>query len=217
MKKNYHEKRKEKLAPRYRLKRRGYEVIEAIKKHHPLNINAILDIGSADGLMLSRIKKEFPSAECIGLEYSGELIKTCEDKNIKIIQGDAQNPPFQNDSFDVVCAAALIEHVENPIKMLEEAYRVLKPGGIIIITTPDPFFDKIAQAIGHIEKDLHQETFSIKKLKNYFLKTNFKVLEAKKFMFSPIGFPFEIQIEKILRFFKIDFILLNQLIVGRKN
>lgn len=216
MEKSFHEGREKKLALRYRLKRRGYEVIEAIKKYHPLNINAILDIGSADGLMLSRIKKEFPSAECIGLEYSEELIKTCEDENIKIVQGDAQNLPFQNDSFDVVCAAALIEHVENPIKMLEEAFRVLKPDGIIIITTPDPFFDKIAQAIGHIEKGLHQETFTIKKLKDYFNKTGFRVLEAKKFMFSPIGFPFEIQIEKTLRFLKMDFILLNQLIVGKK-
>lgn len=216
MTQNYHQERKIRLSRRYRLKRRGYEVIEAIRKHHPLNIEAILDVGTADGLMLSRIKKEFPSAECVGLEYNEKLIKTCEDKSIKIIQGDAQNMPFEDNFFDVIYATALIEHLEQPMKMLKEAHRVLKPGGIIIITTPDPFFDKIAQAIGHIEKDLHQETFTIKKLKDCLNKADFKVLEAKKFMMSPIGFPFELLIEKILKFLGLGFILLNQIIIGKK-
>lgn len=57
MKKNYHEGREKKLTLKYSLKRRGDEVIKAIKKYHPSNINAILDVGTADGLMLSRVKK----------------------------------------------------------------------------------------------------------------------------------------------------------------
>lgn len=216
MTQNYHQERKIRLSRRYRLKRRGYEVIEAIRKHHPLNIETILDVGTADGLMLSRIKKEFPSAECIGLEYSEELMKACKDKNIKIIQGDAQNLPFENNSFDIAIATALIEHVDDPIKMLAETHRVLKPGGIFIATTPVPFFDKIAELIGHIEKELHQEKFTIKKLKKYFETANFQVLQTKKFMISPIGFPGEIKLEKIIRCLGLGFILLNQLIVGKK-
>jgi len=217
MKKDYHQERKTRLSRIYRLKRRGYEVIEAIKKYHPLNINTILDVGTADGLMLGGVKKKFPLAKCIGLEYSKELIQACDDKNIEIIQGDAQNMPFKDNTFDIVYATALIEHLEQPIKMLQEIYRILKTNGIIIITTPDPFFDKIAQAMNCIEKDLHQETFTIKKLKDYFNGAGFKVLRTKKFMISPVGFPFELLIEKILKFLKLDFILLNQIIIGKKN
>lgn len=217
MTKKYHLERKTKLAPRYRLKRRTHEVIEAIKKHHPSNIEAILDIGTADGLMLSKTKKEFPSTECIGLEYSKELIKACKDKNIKIIHGDAQNMPFKDGAFDVAIATALIEHVSQPMKMLRETYRILKPDGILIITTPNSFFEKIAELIGHIEKEIHQETFTLKKLKKYFRNANFQILETKRFMISPIGLPFELTIEKIFRFLKLDFILLNQLIVGQKK
>jgi ubiquinone/menaquinone biosynthesis C-methylase UbiE len=217
MTKNYHQERKIRLSRRYRLKRRGYEVIEATRKHHPLNIKAILDVGTADGLMLSRIKKEFPSAECVGLEYNEELIKTCEDKSIKIIQGDAQKIPFEDNFFDVVYATALIEHLDQPMKMLKETYRVLKPNGILIVTTPNPFFDKIAELIGHIEKEIHQETFNIKKLKKYFRNAGFEILETKRFMMSPIGFPLELKIEEIIRFLKLDFILLNQLVVGKKK
>lgn len=216
MKAKYHRDRETKLAPRYRLTRRTCEVIRAIKKHRPRNIKSILDIGTADGLMLSAIKKAFPDIKCVGLEYSQELINICEDKNIQIIQGDAQNISLKKDSFDVVIATALIEHLNQPIKMLQEARRVLRPNGIVIITTPVPLFDNIAQMIGHIEKEIHQETFYLKKLKKLLEKSGFSVLEKRKFMMSPIGFPGELVIEDIIRFLKLDFILLNQLIVGKK-
>jgi len=44
---------------------------------------------------------------------------------------------------------------------------------------------------------------------------NFKVLESKKFMISPIGFPLENSIEKILNILKINFTLLNQIITSK--
>lgn len=216
MTKKYHLERKTKLAPKYRLKRRGYEVIQGIKKYYP-EAKAILDIGTADGLMLSRIKKKFPQAECVGLEYSQELINSCRDKNIKIIQGDAQNMALKNNSFDVAIATALIEHLDKPMKMLREIHRVLRSGGILILTTPNPFFEKIAELIGHFEKEIHQETFTIKKLKKYFKKAGFEIIKTKRFMISPIGFPFELTIEKLLRTLKLDFILLNQLVIGKKK
>ncbi len=216
MTKKYNQERKEKLAPKYRLKRRGFEVIEAIKKYYPLNIDAILDIGTADGLMLSRIKEEFPHTKCIGLEYSQELIDQNADKNIEIVRGDAQNLPFSDNSFDIVIATAIIEHLDFPIKMLKEAHRVLKPEGVIVLTTLNPFFEKIADFIGQMEKEIHQTTFNLGNLKSCFKDTNFQILKTKRFMISPIGLPFELKIETIIRLLKLDFILLNQLIVGKK-
>lgn len=208
--------RKTKRACRYRLKRRTYEVIKAIKKHHSSRINAILDIGAAEGLMLGEIKREFLNTKCLGLEYSQELIDACEDKSIEIIQGNAQNLPFQDNSFDVAVATAIIEHLSQPLKMLTEAHRVLKKDGILITTTPDPFFEKIATIIGHLDKESHLETFTLKKLGEYFRNTGFQVLQSKKFMLSPIGCLFELKIERLLKFLKLDFILLNQIIVGKK-
>ena len=162
--------RKTKRSLRYRLKRRTYEVIQAIHKYHPSKIDAILDIGTAEGAMLSSIKKKFPQTECIGLEYSQELIEMNQDKNIKIIQGDAQNLPFEDNSFNVVIATAVIEHLSQPSKLLSESYRVLKRDGILILTTPDPFFDRIAEILSREETE-HQETFNLKILKNNFQKS----------------------------------------------
>jgi len=213
--KNYAIGRKTKRSWRYRLKRRTYEIIQAIHKYHQPKIDTILDIGTAEGAMLSSIKKEFPQAKCIGLEYSQELIDINQDKNIKIIQGDAQNLPFENNSFDIAIATAVIEHLPEPSKIISEAYRILKKNGLFILTTPDPFFDQIAEILSR-EETGHQITFNLRNLKENFKKVNFHILCAEKFMFSPIGFPAELKIEKLIKFFKLDFILLNQLIVGKK-
>lgn len=44
--------------------------------------------------------------------------------------------PIDNNLADVVCALAIVEHVKEPIQLIKEAYRILKPGGLLIITTP---------------------------------------------------------------------------------
>lgn len=216
MTEKYYWERKNKLAPRYRLKRRGNEVIKIIKKYFPEKPQNILDIGSADGLMLSRIKKEFPESSCIGIKYAKELIGKNTDPNILIIQGDAQNLLFQDDTFDIAIATAIIEHLDRPMLMLKETKRILKKNGILILTTPNPIFEKVGEIIGKFSREEHQQAFNLKILEKYFRETGFEVAEKQMFMFSPVGFPLEIQIEKIIKFLGLKFLLLNQLIVGKK-
>ena len=45
-------------------------------------------------------------------------------------------------------------------------------------------------------------------------KVGFNILETEKFMMSPIGFPYELKIEKIMKSIGVGFLLLNQLVVG---
>lgn len=49
---------------------------------------------------------------------------------------DAHNLPFKNDSFDGVITQAVLEHVSDPYKCVEEIYRVLKDGGLVYSSTP---------------------------------------------------------------------------------
>jgi len=135
----YYRGRKTKRSLKYRLQRRTLEVIQAIKKYHPLGIDSILDIGTADGLMLSKIKDEFPETSCIGLEYSEDLIVANEDEKIEIIQGDARYLPFDDKSFSIAIATAVIEHLQNPVRMLTEAYRILLGGGVLNTYHPRSF------------------------------------------------------------------------------
>jgi len=200
----------------YRLKRRTLEVLKSIKTFHPEKPGSILDIGTAEGLMLSNLKDVFPNATCAGIEYAKDLMACCESKTIHLIQGDAVVLPIKDNAFDVVIATAIIEHVSEPIQLIREASRVLRGNGIFIVTTPHPFWEGIATYIGHLKKEEHHELITLSKLISLFNTAGFEIANAEQFMISPIGMPFELTLEKILKFFRLNFLLLNQIIVGQK-
>lgn len=213
----YHELRRTDRAARYRLKRRTEEIIAAIKTFKGENVKAMLDVGTADGAMLQEFIKNLEIENAAGLDFSRELLRFGERGKGSLIQGDASNLPFQSNSFDIITAAALIEHVQNPERMLAEFCRVLRKKGICIITTPDPFFENIATKIGHLAKEDHVQTFNLADLRRIMDGANFEILMAEKFMLSPIGAPCDKQIERGLKKIKLEKLLLNQIIVGQKK
>lgn len=166
--------------------------------------------------MLSRIKEKFPETKCVGVDYSPYLIVANEDKTIQIVQGDAQNLPFEKNSFDVASAMALIEHIPRPTKMLREAHRVLVKGGMLVVSTPDPFWLGVATAAGHHGKE-GCKSMSLEGLRDLFEEAGFSVLQTYKFMLSPIGLPFEHKIERVVRELRLRFLFANQLVVGIKK
>jgi len=48
--------------------------------------------------------------------------------------GDAESLPFKNETFDIVSAAFLIVHLKDPTRFFDEVYRVLKDGGLFVVT-----------------------------------------------------------------------------------
>jgi ubiquinone/menaquinone biosynthesis C-methylase UbiE len=215
--KGYARQREKRRAFKYRLRRRADEVVQAIRIFYP-DPERILDLGTAEGRMLSRIKNSYPSTLCAGLEYSPELLDAgvALFQNISFVRADAQNMSYFKDaSFDVIVAAAVIEHLKDPAEMLGESSRVLKPGGILIITTPHPFWEKLAGRLGMIQGE-HESVMGFPTLRAHCLKAGFNVLKEKGFMISPIGFPGERHIERLLRRLKVDRHLANQLMVLKK-
>lgn len=212
----YSEGRKSRKALTYRLRRRADEVIRCMRAYYQGQPQTVLDLGPAEGKALSYVQDAFPTTKMTGLEFSPELIDACTDERLQMIEGDAMHPPFGAGSFDVVTATALIEHVESPAELCRKMYDVLRPGGLFIITTPDPFFEKIAGAIGHLDDEAHQETMTVKRLSKYVADAGFEVVEGQKFMCWPWGFPGEIAVEKIMKKVGLGGLLLNQLVVGKK-
>ena len=58
-------------------------------------------------------------------------------RNVSFRQANAYDLPFGDESFDVVFSHALLEHLSNPGKAVQEVWRVLKPGGVLGVCTPD--------------------------------------------------------------------------------
>jgi ubiquinone/menaquinone biosynthesis C-methylase UbiE len=213
---DYYKGRKTNLALKYRLFRRTKEVIEGIEKYKGHELDSLLDIGTADARMLEMLKNRLHIQTAVGLDFSADLLHSNLNPSIYLLQADAGTLPSKNKSFDILVATAVIEHVSDPSQMIRECHRVLRDKGICIISTPDPFFDYIATKIGHLNGEDHNKTFSLPELRNLVENEGFKIMLAEKFMLSPIGFPFEDIIEKIMRMVGLDFLLLNQLLIGKK-
>jgi len=145
--------REKRLDFRYRLKRRTEEVLRAIGRHAP-SAQSIIDLGTAEGKMLREIKRRYPSSWCLGVDYSLPLLLfgRKQSRDIPMVCADVQNPTFiKSGTFDVIVAAAVIEHLISPQDMLRETVRLLCPGGILIITSPHPFWEKVSGTLGWVK------------------------------------------------------------------
>jgi len=95
----------------------------------------VLDVGCGSGekslLFLDKVES------FVGLDASVTEVEKAKKKGIKAVVGDAQELPFPENSFEVVLAFHLIEHLEDPLMFLRESYRVLTPGGYLLLITPN--------------------------------------------------------------------------------
>jgi ubiquinone/menaquinone biosynthesis C-methylase UbiE len=82
-----------------------------------------------------------------GMDFSFEAVsigkQRWRDKDLKspanFAQGDAHALPFPDASFDLVVSCETIEHLPDPLKGVQELYRVIRPGGTLYLTTPNYF------------------------------------------------------------------------------
>lgn len=93
--------------------------------------SSILDIGCGAGFLTNFLAKEGHRVAGVDLsEKSLEVAKRHDEtKSVHYQTANAYSLPFSNNSFDAVCAMDVLEHVDNPERLIEEASRVLKPRG----------------------------------------------------------------------------------------
>ena len=100
-----------------------------------LNPETVLDVGCGDGSLLFRYFKS-PPKNFHGVEGAPELKAAAEKRGLKMMSFDLNSRwPYEDNKFDVVFSNQVIEHIHNCRLFAAEAYRVLKPGGTVIIAT----------------------------------------------------------------------------------
>ncbi len=98
----------------------------------------ILDIGCRDGFFLTALKTG--DLQLYGIEASDAGVDACGRKGIHVIQDtiDDERPlSFETGFFDLIIAGEIIEHIYDTDHFLDEIYRLLKPSGSLIISTPN--------------------------------------------------------------------------------
>src|SRR5262245_61971007 len=93
----------------------------------------LLDLGCGTGGVLPHLA---PYGEAIGLDPAPEAAKYCRQREVPMVVGSGLELPFADGSFDAVLALDVIEHVADDVALLREARRVLRPGGVLLVTVP---------------------------------------------------------------------------------
>lgn len=216
--KEYHALRVGRMDFRYRLERRTAAVGEAITTHvGSPSASRCLEVGTADGLLLSSLNRRFRFTTAVGIDLSPELMDENRDRSISLVLGDAERIPFPTRSFDIIIAAVVVEHLENQDLMIRECHRVLVKGGVAVFITPNPFHDALARRIGYVEPGLHLHSPSLKELSDLLEKQDFKIVETRRFMLCPFfKMPFETDIERLLCALGLSWMMSNQIIVCKR-
>ncbi len=101
-----------------------------------------IDAGCGTGVLLCDILKR--GHDAVGVDLSPKMIKASKKKadclrsrKISCFLGDIESLPFKNQSFDVVICAGALSHQKEDHKSLEEIRRIMKTGGLLVITLPN--------------------------------------------------------------------------------
>ncbi|MBZ9668691.1 class I SAM-dependent methyltransferase [Mesorhizobium sp. ES1-3] len=138
------------------------EKMRAIHRVAPVTIEGpgrILEIGGGRSGLASIL---YPKADIVTLDLDPELGKHQPDwARSTFVCGDACDLPFPDDSFDVATLFDVLEHIEDDRSAAQEALRVVRPGGYVLVSTPHadwhyPYFRIMKSYCPH-ESELMQE------------------------------------------------------------
>lgn len=94
----------------------------------------ILDIGCGTGATAKLLKEH---GDVVGIDFSQLALTACEKRGIDhLVQGSATSIPLADNSVDVIVATDILEHLDGDEAALAEFQRILKPGGMAIISVP---------------------------------------------------------------------------------
>jgi 2-polyprenyl-3-methyl-5-hydroxy-6-metoxy-1,4-benzoquinol methylase len=95
----------------------------------------VLDIAAGAGRFLERFAER--GFSCHATEFSEPMCQFLEDKGIRTFRGGLFPEGAEPGSYDIVVFTEIIEHINNPIPVLHNIHRLLRPGGALYITTPN--------------------------------------------------------------------------------
>ena len=151
---------------------------------------SLLDIGCGDGTLEYFIKNRI--SKIYGVDNAIKSVKESKKYYFEIKLVDLNKTiPYKRNFFDVVTCLDVIEHIKDPNKLFKETYRVLKPNGLLLLSTPNiRFSDHIYKLLfqGIFPKTStdnnsydggHIHFFTFTDIRNLLLANRFKIIEYR--------------------------------------
>ena len=130
--------------------------LQAIQRMGITGQDRVLEVGVGTGINLSLYPRD---ATVIGIDFSSSMLEKARERaarkdvphSLRLLQMDAADLKFADDSFDIVYAPYLISVVPDPVKVAQEMRRVCRPGGRIVILnhflSPNPILSRLERSI----------------------------------------------------------------------
>lgn len=187
------------------LKRRAGKIVKGLELKEG---DKVLDIGCGDGYYLHLLKNLDIKLDLAGTDYDEIGLKKARKnlgKEIPLKQGDLMKKlPFNSSTFNKVVMSEVAEHLPDDVKGLQEVKRVLKKGGILVLTVPNhnyPFlWDPVNWVLERITGqpirsgffaglwNQHERLYKPHEIKKAVKKAGFKVEEVKSLTFWSLPF-----------------------------
>lgn len=144
----------------------------------PVANGRLLDIGCGGGGFLSFIGQLGWNGE--GLDFDVDAVENAASKGLKVHVGPVEAQAFSSNAFDAVTMSHVIEHVYRPAQLIEECNRILKPGGRLVIVTPN------SHSLGHrlyrkhwrgLEPPRHLQIFNARNLQRLTQDAGFRTIK----------------------------------------
>jgi len=109
--------------------------INLIKKYSKINLDRFLDLGCGEGFVLKEALEH--GFEPYGVDIADNLDDSLDRNEINFFNGNIFEAKYPDNFFSAIYMDSVLEHVDKPISVLKELYRILKPKGIVFLIVPN--------------------------------------------------------------------------------
>lgn len=166
-------------------------VLHELARHGGKQPGPILDLGCGTGGMLQHLRS---FGDAVGLDNAPEAAAGCRLRQVPFVQGWGTQLPFDAGSFGTVTALDVVEHMSDDLGILQEMYRVLRPGGLLLLTVPAyQFLWSKHDVLNH-----HQRRYRRRGMRSLVTRAGFEI--EKLSYYNTLLFPAAVARKSLMRF-----------------
>lgn len=107
-------------------------LVPRLGERHDLRV---IDMGCGSGVGLAWARSRFNPVRLLGVDISEYGLQRCQNRGAELMVGSVTDVPVEGNSFDLAICNDVLQHVEDDQKAVNEAYRLLAPGGLFFART----------------------------------------------------------------------------------